>query len=248
MIDYSIFMYNQKFGKKPGVKAYGRAQCRETLGLDEIAAHISSHNSKYSEGDIHAVLVELVNCTHEFILDGYKVELGRLGAFYPTLRCTSAETIAEFSADNIKDVTVSWSRGSMFKSLRGEAHFRYTPSRADQAALKKAVKEGSTIVDLSKPEKPSATPGGNQTVTPEESNVTVTAASNNEAYGSVTGGGTYVKGATVTLQATPASGYKFDKWHDGSSANPRQITADTDVTFTATFVTSGSTGGSMMGD
>ena len=247
MIDYSIFVYNQKFGKKPGLKAYGRAQCRETLGLDEIAAHISSHNSKYSEGDIHAVLVELVNCTHEFILDGYKVELGRLGAFYPTLRCTPAQTIADFTADNIKDVTVSWTRGTMFKSLRNEAHFNYTPSRADQAALKKAVKKGSTVVDLSKPEKP-AQNGTNQTVTPEATNVTVTAASNNETFGTVTGGGTYVKGATVTLQASPASGYKFDKWQDGTTANPRQITADSDVTFTATFVTAGSTSGGMMGD
>jgi hypothetical protein len=35
---------------------------------------------------------------------------------------------------------------------------------------------------------------------------------NNPAYGSVSGGGTYSYGATVTVSATPASNYVFDHW------------------------------------
>ncbi len=251
MIEYSIAMYNQTVGKNPGPKAYGRAQMRKVMGFDEIAEHISSHNSKYNEGDIHAVLVEVVKCIHEFLLDGNKVELGRLGAFWPTLRCTPAESIAEFTADNIKHVTVNWSKGMLFKDMRSLAEFNYVPTRADQTLLKKAVKKGDLTVDLTKPDKNNQGSGSNQggNVTPTPSGITITAVSSDESKGSVSGG-TYVDGATVTLQATPAAGYKFSQWQDGNTANPRQITATASTTYTATFVvaTPPTGGGSMMGD
>ena len=252
MIEYSIAMYNQTVGKNPGPKAYGRAQMRKVMGFDEIAEHISSHNSKYNEGDIHAVLVEVVKCIHEFLLDGNKVELGRLGAFWPTLRCTPAESIAEFTADNIKHVTVNWAKGAMFKDMRAEAVFNYVPTRADQQLLKKAVKKGSTTVDLTKPEKNQQGNGNDNdnNEQPTPSGITITALSADESKGTVSGSGTYVEGATVTLQATPAAGYKFSQWQDGNTANPRQVTASATTTYTATFVvaTPPSGSGGMMGD
>jgi hypothetical protein len=67
---------------------------------------------------------------------------------------------------------------------------------------------------------------------------TVTAVSNNAAWGTVTGGGTYNAGATVTLTATPASGYRFVSWQDGNTENPRVFTVTQDATFIATFESS----------
>ena len=64
---------------------------------------------------------------------------------------------------------------------------------------------------------------------------TVTAVSNNAAWGTVTGGGTYNAGATVTLTATPASGYRFVSWQDGSTQNPRTVTVTANATYIATF-------------
>ena len=59
---------------------------------------------------------------------------------------------------------------------------------------------------------------------------TITAKSNNTSYGTVSGGGTYNVNTTVTLTATPKSGYKFVQWNDGSTQNPRTITVTGDKT------------------
>ncbi len=66
-------------------------------------------------------------------------------------------------------------------------------------------------------------------------NFTITVNSNNDAYGTVTGGGTYAQGATATLTATPKDGYVFEKWQDGNTDNPRTITVTDNATYTANF-------------
>ncbi|MCQ2271984.1 MAG: hypothetical protein MJZ72_04260 [Bacteroidales bacterium] len=64
---------------------------------------------------------------------------------------------------------------------------------------------------------------------------TITVNSNNTAWGTVTGGGTYAENATATLTATAKEGYKFVQWIDGNTSNPRTITVTADATYTATF-------------
>ncbi len=64
---------------------------------------------------------------------------------------------------------------------------------------------------------------------------TITATSADPSKGSVTGGGTYDEGATVTLTADPKTGYEFDKWNDENTENPRVFTATENLTLTATF-------------
>ena len=65
---------------------------------------------------------------------------------------------------------------------------------------------------------------------------TITVLSNNEAYGSVSGGGTYDEGSEITLSAMPNQGYLFDSWEDGNFDNPRSIEVTSDSTFIADFV------------
>ncbi len=43
---------------------------------------------------------------------------------------------------------------------------------------------------------------------------TITLNTNNSTYGTVTGGGSFDKGSTITIKATPYSGYDFDYWQD----------------------------------
>jgi len=64
---------------------------------------------------------------------------------------------------------------------------------------------------------------------------TITVKANNDAYGTVTGGGDYEENATATLTATPNAGYSFVKWDDGETANPRTITVTAAATYTAIF-------------
>ncbi len=60
---------------------------------------------------------------------------------------------------------------------------------------------------------------------------TVTVSSEATAKGTVTGGGEYVEGTSVTLTATPNSGYVFDGWYVGDD---KVEDAGTTYTFTAT--------------
>ena len=53
--------------------------------------------------------------------------------------------------------------------------------------------------------------------------------------GIVTGGGEYKKGQSVKLTATPNKDYRFVKWSDGNTSNPRTVTANGNATYTAIF-------------
>ena len=64
---------------------------------------------------------------------------------------------------------------------------------------------------------------------------TLTVQSNNNAWGTVTGGGSYNAGATATLTATATSGYHFLYWNDGLTTNPRTVTVTGNATYTAYF-------------
>ena len=53
--------------------------------------------------------------------------------------------------------------------------------------------------------------------------------------GDISGVGVYLEGDEATLTVTPAEGYKFVKWSDGVTDNPRTVVVTSDTTFTAEF-------------
>lgn len=56
-----------------------------------------------------------------------------------------------------------------------------------------------------------------------------------EEQGSVTGTGTYPKGAEIQLTATPKDNFAFAGWSDGVTDNPRTIKVDGEATYVAQF-------------
>ena len=64
---------------------------------------------------------------------------------------------------------------------------------------------------------------------------TITAQASDAAMGSVTGGGIYPEGNTHLLTAIANEGYRFVRWSDGVTDNPRTITVTADATYTAVF-------------
>ena len=63
----------------------------------------------------------------------------------------------------------------------------------------------------------------------------ITAVSENETKGIVIGGGEYANGVNTTLMAVPNQGYKFVKWDDGSTENPRLVKVSSDAQYMAVF-------------
>ena len=94
--------------------------------------------------------------------------------------------------------------------------------------------------------------GGSSQPAPAKPKRTLTVRSANESQGSVSGGGTFDEGSTQTVQATPKTGFAFDKWSDGSTQNPRTVKLTSDLTLTASFKTAttggGDQGGGTLGD
>ena len=67
------------------------------------------------------------------------------------------------------------------------------------------------------------------------SQYTIEVVSDHPAWGSVTGGGTFYYGDTITISATAYLGFAFAGWTDGVMTNPRDIIVTGDATYTAHF-------------
>lgn len=152
MINYSIAIMGTKPGTKKAqiteTKAYGVAQVKNRLSLDDFAKHIHDHGCVYSKGDIVSILTTAVSCLRELLLEGKRVKLGDLGDFQPRLKTEGAVTTCEFTSRNIKAVNVSWKPGKDFQDLRSEATFQLVPTRAAQDDAIEVIRNEETIQGL----------------------------------------------------------------------------------------------------
>lgn len=146
-INYSLGVHLSKPNDKSSEKkVYAHAQAREVLQLEDLADHIQEHGSPYTADIILGVSRKLVSCIREQLLDGNKVCLGRLGAFYISLKSEGVDDAATFNAaENIKAVNVRWDRGSDFKNLLGKAKFEYVTTRKQQSASRKQEKQALNV-------------------------------------------------------------------------------------------------------
>lgn len=99
-IEYKIYKSNINNGTKG--KFYGRVTYNEMYDLPKLAAHMASHNTSFSRGQILAILTDIVKCIRELLIDSKKVRLDNLGIFHVSIRSKGAKTFEEFvAADNI---------------------------------------------------------------------------------------------------------------------------------------------------
>ena len=71
----------------------------KTINIDELAKHMSEHNTPYSKGAIKGVLTDMVSCVRELMLEGKAVKLDNLAIFSAGIKTKKlgAPTSAEFS-------------------------------------------------------------------------------------------------------------------------------------------------------
>ena len=67
-------------------KWYPRVVAEETIGLDELAEHMASHNTPFSKGAIKGILTDAVVFTKELLLLGKNVKFPDLAIFSVGLR------------------------------------------------------------------------------------------------------------------------------------------------------------------
>ena len=146
-IQYSVALRPNPLHENDPKKAYASLQLTGIVDIHELANHINDHNSVFSKGVIVGVLTELSTCIRELLLQGYKVTLGDLGTFTPSIRTRGAVSREKFTVDNIIDLRVNFTKGPALLSLRRDAEFEETISRLAQKAALKAAKEGKTEAD-----------------------------------------------------------------------------------------------------
>ena len=99
----SVF-YRKYQNKNRQSVAYGKWFARavtigKTINIDELAKHMSEHNTPYSKGAIKGVLTDMIGCVRELMLEGKAVQLEGLAIFSAGIKTkkNGAPTSAEFS-------------------------------------------------------------------------------------------------------------------------------------------------------
>ena len=97
MIRITLYQNNNK-NSQAYEKWYPRVVTEETIGLDELAEHMASHNTPFSKGAIKGILTDAVVCTKELLLLGKNVKFPDLAIFSIGLKVKGgAETKEEFT-------------------------------------------------------------------------------------------------------------------------------------------------------
>ena len=149
MIDYAVVLMSNPMRPEDARKAYAFLQSRGTLTIEDIADHMVSHGCNYDRGDIVAILVKLVSCSKELMLDGYRLQLGDLGNLYLTVRSEGAESKEKFTRANIKAINVQFAASKQFADLAQKVSLHKVPTRRAVAAALEAQMKGETCADWS---------------------------------------------------------------------------------------------------
>lgn len=142
MIRYSTYLQGNPGDPDMPKRVYARAQVNDTLDINRFARHIADHGSVYSRADVHAILIQMVDCMREQLLLGNKIVLGELGSFSISLSSKGAKDFESFSVANIRHVNVNWNPGDAFDDLRKDENIEFAEvsSRKEQAEMLKEKK------------------------------------------------------------------------------------------------------------
>ena len=159
MIRVTVYQNKNKESKAYN-KWYPRVVSEETIGLDELAEHMASHNTPFSKGAIKGILTDAVVCTKELLLLGKNVK-------FPDLAIFSIGLKVKGGAENKEDFTVAKYIEGL--RLRARATGELKASNLDTTIKRvDAVKSSdNTLNDSSKddsndnPTTPSTPSGGN---------------------------------------------------------------------------------------
>lgn len=121
-------------GKDAGKKKYYATAVQDrTMEFEDFVTHIAEHNSPYSRGTVHGVLMDTLDCLQELILDGKSVRFSDLGLFSLGMSSRGEETAAKVNAQSIEGVhlilrnTKGWSNAELKKKCRIELLDNHVP-------------------------------------------------------------------------------------------------------------------------
>lgn len=153
-------------GKDAGKKKfYATAVQDRTMEFEDFVTHISEHNSPYSRGTVHGVLMDTLDCLQELILDGKSVRFADLGLFSIGMTSRGEDNAEKVNASSITGVhlivrnTKNWSNTELRKMCK-------------ITALGSEVTEEGDGGDTPSGDNGGSTPGGGSSTTGGDSSTT----------------------------------------------------------------------------
>ena len=123
---------NEKMPKAFG-KYYAYPVVTQTVGIDGLADHMSSHNTPFSPGAIKGMLTDMVICVKELTLKGIAVKIDNLAIFSMGIRNKQG-------ADSEKDFSVAKNIAGVKLRARATGELM-----ADRLKLDASLKKASSI-------------------------------------------------------------------------------------------------------
>ena len=131
MIRYKVIQNNTDIGKS---KYFAIPSIDTTMDMEELAEHMSEHNTPFSKGAIMGVLTDMVQCIHEMVLEGKRVRLDNLAVFSVGLKNGGGTDTAE----DFKNINITGLK------LRARGIAEFTNAELKKSAKLKKVNAGST--------------------------------------------------------------------------------------------------------
>ena len=148
---YRKIMRTPQTGENAGKKLwYATAVSDREMSFEDFVTHISEHNSPYSRGTIHGVLMDTLDCLKHLILDGKSVRFSDLGLFSIGMTSRGEVSKEKVTAASVQGVhlivrnTKSWSNAELKKLTKIVAYDDYTTGADDGGGSENTPGGGGT--------------------------------------------------------------------------------------------------------
>jgi hypothetical protein len=106
MIELYLSKVTESSETEQAGKLYARVSYKQTLSVQDMARHMSEHNTMFSEGSITGILIDFVKCVREQILMGNTVKIDNLAIFKATVEANALETLYDTENDKVASATM----------------------------------------------------------------------------------------------------------------------------------------------
>ncbi|WP_317574782.1 HU family DNA-binding protein [Segatella copri] len=148
---YRKIMRTPQTGENAGKKLwYATAVSDREMSFEDFVTHISEHNSPYSRGTIHGVLMDTLDCLKHLILDGKSVRFSDLGLFSIGMTSRGEVSKEKVTAASVQGVhlivrnTKTWSNAELKKLTKIVAYDDYTSGAEDGGGTENTPGGGGT--------------------------------------------------------------------------------------------------------
>ena len=155
MLELNVWKNNNQDSRFFGYN-YARVEYKKNISLDDLAQHMSEHNTPFSKGVISGIMKDMVSCIRELALEGHTIKIPDLAIFKCSIEANGVQQLKNIECrmtelDDDGHVTnpnaaikavklLAQSTGDFRRGeLKGDATFRWTSMA--QAAIDEAKKE-----------------------------------------------------------------------------------------------------------